>query len=237
MSNHPFTFAQETRQTMKTFILEWDPALSPYGLIDFQHDFARMEYGDFEWQLEDNDDVRSGDNFYMVKTGSGNCGVVMKGFFLTDPWPCKGASVVDLRPLVMVHPDHPKGILQFSHETSLQRGPLSEDVSFWLNSLWMDYLTRFSPSDYDGILLGYNAKPLAGIDEAIALASEALFDVRDSDGHPAIIHSLKEGLMGKDDDEMICGFLHDVLLSPDWSLGDLRDKGFSEQIVDRLSLS
>ena len=55
---------------MKTFILEWNPALSPYGLIDFQHDFARMEYGDFEWQLEDHDDVCSGDNFYMVKTGS-----------------------------------------------------------------------------------------------------------------------------------------------------------------------
>ena len=38
------------------------------------------------------------------------------------------------------------------------------------------------------------------------------------------------------DEEMICGFLHDVLEDSDYSAGDLREHGFSEHIVDTLML-
>ena len=38
------------------------------------------------------------------------------------------------------------------------------------------------------------------------------------------------------DEEMICGFLHDVLEDSEFSAGELREDGFSEHIVDTLIL-
>lgn len=229
---------------MKTFILEWFTSDSPYRLVDFQHDFPRIEYGDFEWKLDDRrDGIRSGDNFYMVKTGKGNCGVVMKGFFLNEPQEGKDGCYVSLRPLVMVHPDHPKGLLStkdlaeaFPKYFSVYGTPAWDVTSAaeTLDELWEEYLRRFDPTDYDGILLAKNSRPEAGVEDAIALASEALYDVRDHDGNPAIIHSLRVGLKGKTDVEKICGFLHEVLRDPEWTAGDLRDRGFSEEVVDTL---
>lgn len=229
---------------MKTFILEWFLPDSPYSLVDFQHDFARLEYGDFEWTIESGDGIRSGDNFYMVKTGPGNIGVVMKGFFLDEPRECKDGYTVSFRPLVMVHPDHPKGIIttrnlaaalpRFFSVYGTPARVLNSDAAETMDRIWDEYLKRFDAADYDGILLSRNLKPEAGVDEAIALASEALFDVKDHDGNPAIIHSLRVGLKGKTPKEKICGFLHDVLRSPEWTAGDLRNRGFSEEIVSTL---
>ena len=43
-------------------------------------------------------------------------------------------------------------------------------------------------------------------------------------------------MAGSNDEEMICGFLHDVLEDSDYTAGYLRDRGFSEKIVDTLML-
>ena len=43
-------------------------------------------------------------------------------------------------------------------------------------------------------------------------------------------------MSGSNEEEMICGFLHDVLEDSDYSAGDLREYGFSEHIVDTLML-
>ena len=59
---------------------------------------------------------------------------------------------------------------------------------------------------------------------------------KDLDGRPVILHSLSVGMARTNDEEMICGFLHDVLEDSEFSAGELREDGFSEHIVDTLIL-
>lgn len=76
----------------------------------------------------------------------------------------------------------------------------------------------------------------AGIDEALALAVKAHEGVKDLDGKPYILHPLAVGLAGKTEDEMICGFLHDVVEDTDYTFDDLKDMGFSEHVVSTLRM-
>ena len=200
---------------MDTFILKWNPEASPYSLIDFQRDFPQLEYGNFRWVLNEASGLRSGDNFFLVKTGKGSCGIVMKGFFISEPYSIKkdGTSgyMVDLRPTYMFHPDNPKGIL-----------PLNE--------------LKAGIPDYDGILADRNRRPSAGVDDAVSLVSEVLYDKKDSAGDPLILRALRSGLSGETVEDKIRGFLHDVISTPDWDAGALRDRGFSEAVIDGLLL-
>lgn len=248
MSISGITFALLTRKAMRTFILGWNPSKSSYGLVDFQRDFLNLEYGDFEWKLDQWQGIRSGDNFLMVKTGDGNRGIVMRGFFLSAPHPRRGGRsdvlYVDLRPTFMIHPDHPKGILPidllmhtmpgFRWDEDTSGRELPECCVRELEPLWRGFLSCFIPADYDNVRLGRDNRPDAGIDEAVALASEALFDKKAPDGTPLILHSLSAGLAGRTEEEIIRGFLLPVIKEKEWSVGEIREKGFSESIVDSL---
>lgn len=64
----------------------------------------------------------------------------------------------------------------------------------------------------------------AGIDEAVAIAAKAHAGVKDLDGKPYILHPLAVGLAGKSENEMICGFLHDVVEDTGYTFDDLLDE-------------
>lgn len=74
------------------------------------------------------------------------------------------------------------------------------------------------------------------IEEALALAIKAHAGQKDLDGKPVILHPLSVGMAGANDDERICGFLHDVVEDTDFSFDDLLKIGFSSTIVDTLRL-
>lgn len=76
----------------------------------------------------------------------------------------------------------------------------------------------------------------SGIDEAVAFAAKAHAGVKDLDGKPYILHPLAVGLAGKTENEMICGFLHDVAEDTDYTFDDLLNAGFSTDVVDSLRL-
>lgn len=235
---------------MNTFILKWNPEASPYSLIDFQRDFPQLEYGNFRWVLDEASGLRSGDNFFLVKTGKGSCGIVMKGFFISEPYSIKkdGTSgyMVDLRPTYMFHPDHPKGILplnelkagipDFPWEGEASGIMLSRRQCDILSLMWGRFLEGYDNSDYDGILADRNRRPSAGVDDAVSLVSEVLYDKKDSAGDPLILRALRSGLSGETVEDKIRGFLHDVISTPDWDAGALRDRGFSEDVIDGLLL-
>ena len=84
------------------------------------------------------------------------------------------------------------------------------------------------------ILADRNRRPDAGIDDAVALASEVLYDREDSNGEPLILKSLHSGLSGTTSDEKIRGVLLYVMSDPEWDAGSLREKGFSETVVESL---
>ena len=236
---------------MRTFVLGWNPSLSSYKLVDFQHDFPQMEYGEFSWKVEEWQRARSGDNFYLLKWGAGNCGLVMKGFFLSDPylgkdWDNDGqeAHYVRIRPTFMVHPDGPKGILslgdlcaalpEYDWRCGAYGGVLSEDLSVRLLSLWTDYTSRFCPADYDSILVDRDRRPEAGMEDALLLACQTLYDKKDGNGEPLILDALKRGLSATSELERMRGFLDGIIGSDGWDAGALRDRGFPETLIDKM---
>lgn len=77
---------------------------------------------------------------------------------------------------------------------------------------------------------------MSTLGKAIAIASELFKDTKDKGGNPYILHCLY--VMGDTEDEVeaICGVLHDVVEDTEWTLQDLRDEGFNEEVIEILDL-
>lgn len=236
---------------MNTFILEWRPSISSYKMETFEQDLHYIDYGEFNWSVWDWSKAHSGDNFYMIKCGEGITGIVMKGFFTSEPyeaddWSGKNREVhyMDFRPTVMVHPQNPKGIITtqdleevlplFQWNGGHSGRILGPEESKVLDSLWEDYMKRFSPEDDNCETLSLNHTPVAGIDDAVYFAVDKLFGLCDEKNEPQILHCLREGLAGSTQDEMVTGFLKDVIRFTDYNIGEMKEAGFSDKVLDSL---
>ena len=96
----------------KTFILEWRPAISSYKMENFEDEFKHFDEAWFNWSVWDWKDLQEDDEFYMIKCGEGVTGIVMHGYFCSEPyvdedWSGKGREVhyADMEPDTMIHPD------------------------------------------------------------------------------------------------------------------------------------
>ncbi|MBQ9310135.1 MAG: hypothetical protein IJ222_04645 [Bacteroidales bacterium] len=235
---------------MKTFILEWNPVFSPMTEDDYLRAMLCLEWGEFRRGFKEKPTARSGDNFFLLRTGTDTDGLIAKGFFLSDPYKTTKNEEpfrMDLRPTFMVSWENSKGILSIDElRATIEDFPwgesgnceeLQEKDARRLSALWNDYIGRFTEEDFDkGLTVERSGRPKAGIDEAIALASEAHLEQKDLDGNPVILHPLTVGLSGRNEAEKICGFLHDVIEDTEWTAGEIREKGFSEEIIDTLVL-
>jgi len=234
---------------MKTFILEWNPEISSYRMEDFKQDMHYIEYGEFNWSVWDWKRARSGDNFYMVKCNGEKTGIVMKGFFTSEPyeaedWSGRNREVhyMDMRPTVMVHPDIDPLLTTEQLDTRMPyfqwKGghsgrELPQEYARQLDELWEQCISLIDTDKPDSPV-SVNMIPEASIDDAISIASEAHYDKQDGNGRPVILDVLEKGLAAKTEFEMICGFLSRVLAESDISAGTLRERGFSEKTVDVL---
>lgn len=74
--------------------------------------------------------------------------------------------------------------------------------------------------------------------KAIAIASEAHVKQLDKGGKAYILHPLRVmSTMPQDDPEMMqIAVMHDVVEDSDWTIEDLRKEGFSDRVLDALSL-
>lgn len=70
------------------------------------------------------------------------------------------------------------------------------------------------------------------LEKAIQIAAEAHAGQRGRDGLPYILHPLRVMLEQKDDPARIVAMLHDLVERTDWTLADLENEGFSQQLVD-----
>lgn len=235
---------------MHTFILEWNPAISNYTERNFREAVGFLEFGDFSWSVHDHGKARSGDNFYLIRCGDGLTGVVMKGFFISDPyrgedWAGQNREVwyMNLRPTFIVRTDHPRGILttaaleeempDFRWNGGHSGRALPEAYRPVLDRMWAEYESRFTGKDFQGRRAARSDRPEAGLDDAVSLAARALFGKRRG-GSPVILAAIRAGLCGRDEEEMACGFLKYVLKYSDWTAGEIRELGFSERIIDSI---
>lgn len=231
---------------MKTFILPWDPATSQYGFEQFEADFDNIEFGSFRWILPQNSRVRSGDNLYVVKCGEGTQGIVMKGFFTTGVRKGRGKCWAEFRPTFMIHPGNGVSFVPIDSLAGIiPEGPLSQgeillspDAAMAVGALWDSCVSRFPEDDDVCMHMRRNNRPAAEVDDAVAIIAEELYDMKDEDGNALILRVLREGLAGCSQTDIICGFLRDLVhINSYYTVGRLRERGFSEEVADRLSMS
>ena len=72
---------------------------------------------------------------------------------------------------------------------------------------------------------------MATLGKAIAIAAQAHQDQYDKAGAPYILHPLRMMLRMSSETEMMAAILHDVVEDTDWTLDQLRQAGFSEEVV------
>ena len=98
----------------KTFIMRWNTDISNYKLSEFEdamEDFFDERFY-YDWSIWDYQKAHVGDKFYMIRTGDGKNGVVMRGTIIGQPypdedWSGKGRKVYYIRMSLtnMIHPD------------------------------------------------------------------------------------------------------------------------------------
>lgn len=234
---------------MRTFVLGWNPSTSDMDEYGFLKAMQVIEWGDISLGLWRVPDARSGDNFFLVRRGTPDDGIVAKGFFLTDPYRCDRGEYpyrIAVRPTFMVSPANKRGIIGLNgpcgyfQEFPEVKDGLCEEIQgegvTKLRAIWDYYESNFEEDDFWENTVSRSERPEAGINEAVAIASDAHYDYDDMDGKPVILHDMAVGLAGKDDIEIICGFLHDVIEETEWTAGKIRERGFSEHIIDTLML-
>lgn len=72
------------------------------------------------------------------------------------------------------------------------------------------------------------------LERAIQIAVEAHSGVQDRGGKAYILHPLSVMMRVETDAEKIVAVLHDVIEDTDWTFDNLREEGFSEEIIEAL---
>ena len=71
----------------KTFIMRWNTDISNYKLCEFEEAMDDFEVDGFyyDWSIWDYQKAHIGDRFFMIRTGEGKHGVVMRGIIIGAP--------------------------------------------------------------------------------------------------------------------------------------------------------
>lgn len=145
----------------KTFIMRWNTDISNYKLSEFEE--ALDDFDDegfyYDWSIWDYQKAHVGDRFYMIRTGEGNKGVVMRGTIIGTPypdedWSGRGRKVYYIRMSLshMVHPE--KTPLLLTIEDLCKRVPgfnwndghsgeiLNDEMASQLEGVWHSYVEQ-----------------------------------------------------------------------------------------------
>ena len=142
----------------RTFILEGRPAISSYKMENFEEEFEHFDDAWFNWSVWEWQDLVPGDEFFMIKCGEGVTGVVMHGFFDSEPyqgedWSGKGREVyyADLDPDTMIHPDKSPLLTTEALEAEMpdfqwngghSGRVLPSEYAIKLRAMWQEYIAK-----------------------------------------------------------------------------------------------
>lgn len=73
----------------KKYLMRWNPSISSFTKKDYEECIANMEHGMFRinWSINEWEEARRGDIFYMMRVGDDKAGIVFDGQFISDPYP------------------------------------------------------------------------------------------------------------------------------------------------------
>jgi (p)ppGpp synthase/HD superfamily hydrolase len=72
---------------------------------------------------------------------------------------------------------------------------------------------------------------IATLEDAISIAALAHCGQKDKVGSPYLLHPLRMMLRMKSEASMMAAVLHDVVEDTDWTLEQLREQGFSDEVL------
>ena len=145
----------------KTFIMRWNTDISNYKLCEFEE--AMDDFQDdgfyYDWSIWDYQKAYIGDKFFMIRTGEGKHGVVMRGTIIGTPysdedWSGKGRKVYYIRMRLshMIHPDKSplllttdalsKAIPEFNWEEGHSGVILDDTTAIRLDKIWNEYVEK-----------------------------------------------------------------------------------------------
>ena len=145
----------------KTFVMRWNTDISNYKLSEFED--AMEDFFDegfyYDWSIWDYQKAHIGDRFYMIRTGEGKNGVVMRGTIIGTPypdedWSGKGRKVYYIRMSLsnMIHPERTPLLLttdeltevipDFNWKGGHSGEILSDAQADKLEKVWKDYIER-----------------------------------------------------------------------------------------------
>ena len=75
---------------------------------------------------------------------------------------------------------------------------------------------------------------MSKLEDAITLAAEAHNGQKDKNGAPYILHPLRVMARVQSDTEKIAAVLHDTIEDTDYTIEKLREKGYSEQVLEAI---
>lgn len=76
-------------QNAKTYLMRWNPSISSFTEKDYEECVADMTRGMFfmNWSINEWEEARRGDLFYMLRVGDDKAGIIFDGQFISDPYP------------------------------------------------------------------------------------------------------------------------------------------------------
>jgi len=147
----------------KTFIMRWNTDISNHTMVDFEDSMANFDDEGFyyDWSIWDFKKAHVGDKFYMIRTGKGVNGVVMKGTltdapYMDEDWSGKGRKVYYVRMALshIIHPDKASLVLttdalsaaipSFNWSEGHSGEMLTDEEAILLDRLWEKYVKRLN---------------------------------------------------------------------------------------------
>ena len=73
----------------RRYLMRWNPSISSFTEKDYEECVENMVHGMFRtnWSINEWEEARRGDMFYMMRVGDNKAGIVFNGQFISDPYP------------------------------------------------------------------------------------------------------------------------------------------------------
>lgn len=237
---------------MATVIFKWNPAFSSYTMRAFLNDLWYCKDGDedYDWSVWDYDKIKEDDEFYWVKVGLGQTGIVGHGVITSDPyededWSGRGRRTFYVRfsPDVLINPDAlplldcvqlAAAIPDFEWDKGHSGLVLTDAQAEKLGHLWSDYMESNKKEFLEKALNGDDRIYLDhGLEDiALEVATQAHAGQKDKAGKDYIGHPKRVADRCGGVDERIVALLHDVIEDSDVTADYLAGKGFPDRIIE-----
>lgn len=240
---------------MATVILKWNPAFSSYSMKSFLIDlsYCKEDGNDcvgYNWSVRDYDRIHEGDEFYWVKVGFGQTGIVGHGTITSDPyegedWSGRGRRTfyVNFEPDILVNPDAlalltcrelSEAVPDFEWDKGHSGLVLNDVQAERLGHAWANYLEinkkeflMKALKDDDIIYIEHGMEEMA-----LEIATRAHSGQKDKAGKDYIGHPKRVADRCSTAKERIVALLHDTVEDSDVTPEYLAESGFPEEIID-----